>query len=222
MLYDEFLKELKSLADEDYKIFHSKLIKNDKVKIIGVQVPVLRKLAKKYNAYFDEIFLFPDEFYEVTFIKLTILSSFEYEKFIKYIDGAVKLINNWATCDCFKAKCIKSNKLEFLPYIEKYLSSGEEFIVRYALTTLLNYYIEKNFLKFVLKSVEKCDKSKYYIHMACAWLVAEILVKYYNDGVEFLKHKKLDKKTHNKAIQKAVESFRLLPEQKTYLKTLKV
>ena len=58
--------------------------------------------------------------------------------------------------------------------------------------------------------------------MACAWLVAEVLIKHYSDGVQFLKGKQLDKKTHNKAIQKAVESFRLLPEQKTYLKTLKV
>ena len=106
LLYEDFLNEISAFADENFKKFHFKLLKNQNIKLIGVKTPILKKLAKKYASSFDEILLFPDEYYEVTFIKLTILSGFEYEKFIKYIDFAVNLIDNWATCDSFKAKCI--------------------------------------------------------------------------------------------------------------------
>ena len=116
MLYHEFLEELKGFADESYKAFHKKLLNNDAVNVIGVRIPQLRVLAKKYKSEVETLLTFPDEYYEVTFVKLTVVALLPYEKFIRYVDGCVGLIDNWATCDCFAPKwqsqsraCLKNN-----------------------------------------------------------------------------------------------------------------
>ena len=221
MPYQQLLCELKELADEEYKNFHKKLLKNDDIDVLGVRIPVLRKIARSYKDRIDELLSFPDEFYEITFVKLTAVSYLKYEEFIKYVDKCVPLINNWATCDCFKAKCIQNHRDEFLPYIFKYAQDDGEFYQRYALVTLLHFYVEEKYADIIFSLCDRCDKSLYYVHMAVAWLVAETLVKFYERAKGYLLQNSLDKKTHNKAIQKACESFRLSQEQKTYLKGLK-
>lgn len=219
MPYGVLLAELKSHADEEYRIFHKRLLKNDNIETLGVRTPDLRKIAKKYCA--QELMTFPDEYYEVTFIKLTAVASLEWEEFIEYIDDCIPLINNWATCDCFAPKCIKKHRDEFLPYIRKYAECGGEFYQRFALTALLHFYVEEEYLETVFALTERSDASLYYVHMAAAWLIAEALVKYYDRTVGFLMENSLDKKTHNKAIQKACESYRLSDDRKNYLKGLK-
>ncbi len=221
MDYERFLAELKSLSDENYRAFHKRLLKNDNINVLGVRVPDLRKIAKKYKTSTYELLSFPDEYYEVTFVKLSAAAMLGYSEFVKVVDKLVPLIDNWASCDCFSAKCIASHREEFKPYIEKYLSVDKEFFQRYALTTLLQFYLDENYLEYVLCLIERADTRYYYVHMAAAWLVAEVLVKHYKEGVEFLKSTSLDDKTVNKAIQKARESFRLSDEQKKYLKTIK-
>lgn len=225
MLYEEFLDELKASQDLEYRQFHKKLLKNDSISVLGVRTPIMKKLAKKYKNAVDELMSFPDEYYEVTFIKLSAVALLPYEKFINYIDNCVSLIDNWATCDCFATKCIEKHKDEFLPYIFKYLSEDKEFYQRFALTTLLHFYVEDKYLHILLDAIKKANLNYYYVHMAVAWLIAEMLVKHYDKAIEFLMDNTsleiLDKKTHNKAIQKAVESYRLSNEQKNFLKGIK-
>ncbi|MDE6597268.1 MAG: DNA alkylation repair protein [Clostridia bacterium] len=221
MSYPQFLDELKSLSDESYKAFHKKLLKNDNINVLGVRVPALRKLAKKYAKSVDELMSYPDEYYEVTFVKLSAVALLGYDEFIKYVDRCVPLIDNWATCDCFTSKCILKHRQDFLPYIEKYLSVDKEFYQRFALTTLLHFYVDEEYANLIFQSVQKGNTDYYYVHMAAAWLIAEMLVKYYDTAKNFLLKNLLDKKTHNKAIQKACESFRLSDEQKIYLKGIK-
>ncbi len=221
MNYQEFLTEIKGYADEDYKNFHKKLLKDDKINLIGIRIPQLRKIAKEYEKDFDLLLTFPDEYYETTFIKLTAVSRLPYESFVNYVDGCVALMDNWATCDCFASKCIAKHKDEFLSYIRRYALNDREFTRRFALTTLLHFYVEEKYLDVIAETIKSCDTSDYYVHMAAAWLVAEILVKFYAYGVEILNNGILDDKTHNKAIQKARESYRLSEEKKAYLKGLK-
>ncbi|MCH5146974.1 MAG: DNA alkylation repair protein [Clostridiales bacterium] len=219
--YQQFLDEIKSFAEPDYRDFHKKLLKNDKINVLGVRVPTLRKLAKKYKGEVDNILTFPDEYYEVTFIKLTAVALLDYDNFLERLDTCVNLIDNWATCDCFVPKCIAKHKDEFLPVITKYAAMKGEFEQRFALTTLLHFYVDEKYLETIFSLVERCDTSKYYVHMAAAWLIAETLAKYFPRARDFLNKNSLDKKTHNKAIQKACESFRLSNDDKNYLKGIK-
>ncbi len=222
MLYREFLDEVKSFEDKNYREFHKRLLKDENIAVIGVRVPQLRKLAKKYAAQVDELLSFPDEYYEITFIKLTAASYLKYEEFIGRVDECVALIDNWATCDCFVPKCIQKHRDEFICYIEKYLLTDVEFYQRFALTTLLHFYVEEKYFDLIYKYVERAATEKYYyVHMAAAWLIAEMLIKDYDNALKFLQKDTLDKKTHNKAIQKAVESFRLSDGQKNFLKGIK-
>ncbi len=219
-LYEELLAELKSLAEPEYAAFHKRLLKNDKICVLGVRVPTLRKIAKRYKNAIDPLISLNDEYYEVTFIKLQAVALLPYGQFINYVDKCVSLIDNWATCDSFAPKCISGHKEEFLSYVTEYLNGGE-FSQRFALTTLLHFYVEEKYLQFIADTVRQSNRDLYYVHMAAAWLIAEVLVKFYEQGVEFLKLNELDIKTHNKAIQKACESYRLTKEQKDFLRGLK-
>lgn len=231
MRYQELLNELNSFAEPEYAAFHKRLLKNDNINVLGVRVPTLRRLAKKYKSFVPTLLSFPDEYYEVTFIKLQAAALLPYNFFINYVDRCVALIDNWATCDCFIPKCIEKHKDEFLPFIYTFFYEEKEFYQRFVLTTLLHFYIDKKYYQVILDLVQEAETGKYYyVHMAAAWLLAELIIKFYDDTVEFLKATsevyskglEVDKKTHNKAIQKACESYRLTAEQKTYLKGLKL
>lgn len=222
MTYDEFLSILSPFCEEKFAAFQQKLILPPKQKILGVRTPILRKLAKKYAFDIRNVFCFPDEYYEITFIKLTMASLLPYETFLKYLDDCVCLIDNWALCDSFKTSCIAKHKQDFLPMLERLFSTEKEFYQRYVLVTLLSYYIEKEYFETIFSYLKRADTSYYYVHMASAWLTAEILIKEYDFGVHILTSQILDVKTHNKSIQKARESFRLNKEQKEFLYSLKI
>ena len=106
--------------------------------------------------------------------------------------------------------------------MEEFFAQGWEFYQRCVLTTLLGYYTEEKYLPLISEYLKRADTDLYYVHMAAAWLTAEVLVKHYEQGLEILKGGSLPPKTHNKAIQKAKESFRITEEQKGYLESLKI
>lgn len=220
-LYEELISKLNLVADSGYAAFHSKLLNNPKIKVIGVRTPILRKLAKEYKSGFNELLTLPNDYYEVTFLKLIVASRLPFEEFTMVVDRCVDVIDNWACCDCFKAACIKSHRQEFLPFIKAYIGINREFYQRYGLVTLLHFYVEEEYLNLIFESVERADTHYYYVHMAVAWLIAEVIVKHYEKGVEYLKLNRLDRATHNKAIAKACESYRITQEQKKELKGLK-
>ena len=221
MTYSEFIDILTASAEKNYAEFHSSLTPT-KYKILGVRVPIMRKLAKQYQNHFEELIFFPNEYYEVVFIKLTLISQLPYERFIQYIEKAVDWIDNWALCDSFKAKCIRTHKDEFLPVLEAIFQTGKEFYQRYVLVVLLSEYMDEKYLSLIKGYICRADTSPYYVYMGVAWLVAEILVQYYEYGVAILQESILQPKTHNKAIQKAIESYRLTENQKEYLRSLKI
>ena len=221
MKYSEFLSLLHSYQDVAYADFQKKLIFTKQM-IIGVRTPVLRQLAKAYKDSFDTIFAYPDEYYEVTFIKLAMVAALPYERFLLFVEACVDKMDNWSTCDCFKAKCIAKNKEAFLPVLEQLFYFHGEYGQRYTLVTLLTYYTEDTYLSVIESYIREADTKMYYIHMAVAWLTAELIVKKYSFGLNLLRKVFLDKKTHNKAIQKAIESYRISQEQKDCLRSLKI
>jgi len=221
MTYSELIDILNQNKSDSFATFQRRLIPTE-YSILGVRTPTMRKIAKMYEKEWQDIFAFPNEYYEVVFIKLTLLSKLPYETFIQHVDYAVSLMDNWAHCDCFKADCIKRHKEEFLSVLDSLFQRKSEYYQRYVLVCFLSYYVEKKYLPIIERYIKQADTSKYYVHMAVAWLVAEILIKQYDDGLRLLNSNLMENKTHNKAIQKAIESYRLTNEQKEFLRSLKI
>lgn len=221
MTYSEFLDILSSHAEEEFASFQKRLIFT-KYPIMGVRTPTMRKLAKEYAKDFEEILRFPDEYYEVVFIKLTMISALPYEGYLQYLEYGVSLMDNWALCDSFKAKCIARHKEELLPVLKELFERGGEYEQRYPLVVLLFAYVEEKYLPTIEVFIKQANTQYYYVHMAVAWLIAEVVVKQYSFGITLLRNRIVDGKTHNKAIQKAIESYRLTTEQKEYLRSLKI
>lgn len=227
--YEEILKTLKENSDKVYGKFNAKIAMISDEKSLGVRVPSLREIAKKIakggKDALDIICLFPDEYYEITFLKFLTLAYLksDIDELISYLDKMLPQIYSWSICDCFTStlKYIKKSRAEFLPYIKKCVNDKREFVQRFAYVCLLSHYTVPEYIDTELELMQRADCSKYYVHMAVAWLLAEILIKDYEKGIEFIKSGKLSSKTMNKGIQKARESFRLTEEQKNYLKSLK-
>ncbi len=221
MTYSEFIERLTPYAEEEFAAFQRKLIFT-KYAILGIRTPTLRKLAKGIPVeMIDELFSYPNEYYEIVFIKLTVASMLPYEQFLHYVEPCVALMDNWALCDCFKAKCIRKHREEFLPILEKLFQTGKEYFVRYVLVVLLAEYVEAKYIPIVKGYIRRADTRPYYIHMAVAWLTAELLVKAYEEGIALLREGVLPPKTHNKGIQKSIESYRITNERKEFLRSLK-
>ena len=221
MTYSEFIEMLNAHSERDFAAFQRKLIPTPR-KIIGVRTPTMRKIAKTQFLDIENLLTYPDEYYETVFIQLTAISMLGYEEFLQYLPRAVALMDNWALCDCFKAKCIRAHKENFLQVLEGLFQNGGEFFERYVLVVLLSEYTEKKYLAKIKEYISRSNTARYYVHMAVAWLTAEMLIQEYESGLELLKDRLLDVKTHNKAIQKAIESYRLSNEQKEYLRSLKI
>lgn len=222
MDYNTFLNILEPYRDEKYAAFHTRLLGESKQTVLGVKTPIMRKIAKSYENELDSLLSFPDEYYETTFIKLLVVSSLPYYEFIKYAEDCVELLDNWATCDCFRPKCLREHKEEYLPHLENIFKKGGEFRERYVLVTLLVYYMEQSYDKIILDYIKCAHTDYYYVHMAVAWLTAELLIKRPVFGQEVLLNCGLNDKTRNKAVQKARESFRLTKEEKEHLNSFKI
>ena len=136
------------------------------------------------------------------------------EKFLPYID-------NWATCDSMKPKVLKKEPEKLLKHIKRWLNSKDIYTVRYAINLLMSFYLDENFDKIYLVLVADIKSDEYYINMMRAWYFATALAKQYSETVPYIENGVIDVWTHNKTIQKAIESLRILKEQKQYLKTLK-
>ena len=225
----EKVKErLLELADEKYKEFHSTLCKGIKTELLGVRVPVLRNYAKElYKAYtIEELSTIGEEYYEEVMLKGMIIglqTKADFKDITKQIEAFVPKIDNWAICDTFCAglKITKKHKTEMYDFIEKYLKSDKEFEIRFGLVMLLDYYIEEEYINEVLKICDSIEHEGYYVKMAVAWLISVALMKYYDLTIKYLKNSKLDDFTYNKALQKAIESYRITEEQKNNLRKMK-
>ena len=221
MKYSDFLKLLNTFAEKDFAAFQKRLIFTER-EVLGVRTPMVRKIAKEYSNELDDLLSFPNDYYETVFIKLTAVSQLPYEEFIQKLPYCIALMDNWALCDSFKAKCIRKNKDAFLPVLEDIFNKNTEFSQRYVLVVLLSEYVEEKYRTVLERYILKANAEPYYVHMAIAWLTAEMLIKDYDFGLQIIKNGKLPVKTHNKAIQKAIESYRLTKQQKEYLRSLKI
>jgi len=220
-------KTLFEMQDLQYRDFNSKLIPSvDKNKIIGVRTPELRKLAKETALRKDtDAFLsaVPHKYFEENQLHAFIISSLkncdsvfeELERFLPFVD-------NWATCDQMNPKIFKKHLPELSDRIKIWIASGKTYTVRFGLNMLMTYFLDSEFKPEYLELAARIKSEEYYVNMMIAWFFATALAKQYSEAIIYIENHKLDGWVHNKTIQKAVESYRISAEQKTYLKTLKI
>lgn len=147
-----------------------------------------------------------------------------FEEKISYIERCLPVIDGWAVCDlfCSTLKEVKKHRAAFLPYIETYVAEGSEFSQRFGYIMLLGCYMQAEYLPVIFRLLDGAKSEYYYAHMGAAWLLAEVLTRFFEEGVRYLQKGALAQKSKKKAVQKARESFRVSEEQKNYLKDLKI
>lgn len=221
--YQEYIEYLKSLKEEEYKNFHSRITRT-KYEILGIRVPMQRKIAKeiKKGNYVAFLKHCGNTYYEEVNIEGFVIASIKEEERDKYLDVFLNKIDNWAICDGFCNSLKITSKENYLEKIEKMLQSNETYIVRVGLVLLLSSYVEEKYIKTIISLVENLKKEEYYINMAIAWLVAECFIKYPNETLPFLKSQKLNKFTQNKTISKINDSYRVSKEIKLMLKEYRI
>ncbi len=228
MKLNEIRNELFRLQDTEYGAFQAKLIPTIHAEsVIGVRTPALRQLAKTLYSkgareYEEFLGLLPHEYFEENQLHAFIISlekdfdtcSSKVEAFLPYVD-------NWATCDQLSPKAFAKAPERLLPYIESWLKSGRTYTIRFGIGMLMRHFLGENFRPEYPEKVANIRSEEYYINMMIAWYFATALAKQYDAVLPYLEQRRLDPWTHNKAIQKSIESYRITAAQKAHLRTLK-
>lgn len=226
MLTEEIRKQLFSMQDLKYRDFQSKLMPTVEYdKVIGVRTPELRKYAKqlakveRIEEFLNDL---PHKYFEENQLHFLIISEIkDYEKCMKEVERFLPYVDNWATCDQMVPKAFKKHEPELLETIQGWLASDKTYTVRFAIGMLMKYFLDEHFDFEYPKMVAQIRSEEYYINMMIAWYFATALAKQYEAILPFIENPCLDVWTHNKAIQKSVESYRITKEQKEYLRSLK-
>jgi len=220
-------KKLYSIQDLKYRDMQIKIIPTiSPESIIGVRTPELKALAKdimktgNYKDFFKEL---PHKYFEENQLHAFIISGIkdmnecmeELRKFLPYVD-------NWATCDQMSPKIFKKHKEELLTHIKEWIESGKTYTIRFGVGMLMEHFLDEDYGPQYPEMVAGIRSEEYYVNMMIAWYFATALAKQYESILPFVEEKRLEDWTHNKAIQKSVESRRITEEQKIYLKSLKV
>lgn len=223
----DILKELFSRQDTAYADFQFKLTPTiERTSIIGVRVPELRKLAKtlyKEGNYSDFLKALPHDYYDENMLHALILSEMkDYESCVPQVEAFLPFIDNWAVCDVLSPKIFKKHKKTLLLNIKKWIASGETYTCRFGLGMLMQHFLDEDFDEAYLAMAAGVVSVEYYVNMMQAWYFATALSKQWEAVIPYIEQRKLQPWVHNKTIQKARESYRIAPDRKEYLKSLRV
>lgn len=220
-------QELFALQDLSYRDFHAKLMPTvDKARVIGVRTPKLRVFAKEFGKTEEAkefLKVLPHQYYEENNLHGLLIEQIkDYPTLIGELNRFLPCIDNWATCDLLTVRVVKKHLDTFTEEVERWLASDHTYTIRFGIGMLMRYYLEEHFSLEYPEKVVKIRSEEYYVNMMRAWYFATALAKQYEAIFPFLEEKRLDAWTHNKTIQKAIESYRITQEQKVYLRTLRI
>ena len=220
-------EHLLALADAGNAAFTARLAPGvDPDRMLGCRIPQLRRLARTLRgtpeaaAFLTQL---PHRYYDENNLHGILLGHIRptgealdaLERFLPHID-------NWATCDLLALPVLGKHLDQLIPEIDRWLTSDHTYTVRFAIGLLMRYYLEDAFRPEYSDRVLRVCSEEYYINMMRAWYFATALAKQYDAILPCLTEHRLDVWTHNKTIQKAIESYRITPEQKAFLRTLRV
>lgn len=223
----EITDELFRLQDVEYRDFQSKLIPTVAADtFIGVRTPELRKLAgqlvkrAEIQDFLDEV---PHHYFDENQVHAFVISLIkDYDRALAEVDRFLPYVDNWATCDQMSPKVFKKHREELVGQIRTWIASEDTYTVRFGVGMLMEHYLDEDFDPAYPEMVAGIRSEEYYVNMMTAWYFATALAKQYDAVLPYIEEQRLDVWTHNKAIQKAVESRRITPERKAYLKSLKI
>lgn len=215
------------LQDLKYRDFHAKLMPTvNKEKIIGVRTPALRVFAKKYGKT-DEakeyLQILPHQYYEENNLHGLLIEQIkDYDTCLEELERFLPYIDNWATCDLLALHMMKKHRDIFIREIYRWMESDKPYIIRFGISMLMRHYLDEGFKPEYPEKVAAIRSEEYYVNMMRAWYFATALAKQYEKILPFLEEQRMDIWTHNKTIQKSIESYRITQEQKNHLRTLRI
>lgn len=223
---ENVLRTLMAQREEPYAQFQRKLLPTvEPERILGVRTPALRKLAKEFHWTGEwEAFLadLPHTYFEENLLHGFLISEYlDFPSCIQQLELFLPYVDNWAVCDQTSPKCFRRHRQELLPELRRWLSSSHPYTVRFAIGMLMRHFLEEDFRAEYLEWVAALQWDHYYVNMEIAWYLATALAKQWDATIPYLQSPRLSPWVHNRTIQKARESFRITPEQKAYLATLK-
>ena len=222
----EIQERLFALQDEEYRAGSVKLNPTvDPDTVIGIRIPALRALARELrrtDEAADFLAALPHRYFEEYSLHSFLLSSIkDFDEAVRETERLLPYLNSWALTDSLRTKAFDREPERLLPHIAKWLQDSHPYTIRYGILCLMNYFLDDRFSAAYLDMVATVRSEEYYVNMMRAWYFATALAKQYETTLQYLEEGRLDLWTHNKAIQKAVESYRVTDEHKAYLKTLK-
>ena len=219
-------ERLAAFADEKYRNFQSKLVPNiPKETVLGVRTPDMRKIAKEIRGTEEaEVFLaqLPHEYYEENLVHFFLIAEIrDFDECVKAVETFLPYVDCWPVCDQSSPRAFARNHERLLPFIKKWIGSEHVYTARFGIRMLMNEFLGEDFRPEYLEWVAAVKGEDYYVKMMVAWYFATALAKRYDESVVYVEERRLDSWTHKKAIQKAIESYRVSDEHKEYLKTLR-
>ena len=226
MVNEEIINNLNSLSDSKYRDFQIKLIPGKTSdQMIGVRTPDLRSYAKELSKC-DDISDFlnnlPHKYFDENQLHAFVISLMkDYDKCMCEVERFLPYVDNWATCDQMSPKIFKKNKEKLLEKIRDWMASDKTYTIRFGIKMLMEHFLDDDFDLQYPDMVASVRSEEYYVNMMIAWYFATALAKQYDSILPYIEEKRLDTWTHNKAIQKSIESYRITDDQKSYLRSLK-
>lgn len=214
--------KLFELQDTAYRDFQRKLIPNlDPASIIGVRTPALRQMAKALTT--KDLGTLPHRYFEENQLHAFILSrEKDFAALLGELDVFLPYVDNWATCDQMTPHCFRRNRQALLPHIRRWLASNHPYTVRFGIKMLMDHFLEDDFDPAYPDWVAVIASEEYYVRMMQAWYFATALAKQFDASLPYIAEGRLERWTHNKAIQKSVESYRISMENKEILKQYRI
>lgn len=226
MRSDAIFQRLSELSDPTYRDFHAGLIPTISPEtILGVRVPALRKLARELRGSAEAqefMAALPHEYYDENCLHGLLINDIkDFGATVSALDAFLPYVDNWAVCDLISPRSFKSRPPELAAHVRRWLESSHSYTVRFGIGVLMSFYLDEDFEPAQLEAVAERCCEEYYVNMMVAWYFATALAKQPEAALPYIENRRLSRWTHNKAIQKSIESRRIPDETKAYLKTLR-
>lgn len=226
MTPDTVLQQIEALAEPTYRQFNQKLLPGV-TGIVGVRMPALRKIAKAvakedWQAYLSHP---ATGCYEEILVRGLVIgfARADMATLLPYIETHARCITNWSTCDifCGALKTTKDNLAEMWAFLQPYFAQDDPYALRFGIVMLLNYYLDDAYIDRSLALLTAVNHEHYYVKMAVAWALSMAYVARPDKTLPCLQGGIADDWTHNKTLQKIIESRQVDDATRDEMRALK-